>query len=144
MIKLLVSDELSKEGLDMLRKGGAVEVDAKPNIPHDELVKIIGDYDALVIRSGTKVTEDVIEAGKKLKVVGRAGVGVDNVDVNAATKKGILVMNTPAANIISAAEHTMAMMLSLARNVVPANVSLKAGEWKRSKFTGIELNGKTL
>ena len=83
MIKLLVSDELSKEGLDMLRKGGAVEVDAKPNIPHDELVKIIGDYDALVIRSGTKVTEDVIEAGKKLKVVGRAGVGVDNVDVNA-------------------------------------------------------------
>ena len=144
MIKLLVTDELSEEGLEMLRRGGKVQVDVKPNIPHDELIKIIGGYDALIIRSGTKVTADVIEAGKNLKVVGRAGVGVDNVDVKAATRRGVLVMNTPAANIISAAEHTMAMMLALARNVVPANDSLKAGQWKRSKFTGVELNGKTL
>lgn len=144
MMNLLVTDELSEEGLTMLRKGGQVQVDVKPNISHEDLLKVIGEYDALIIRSGTKVTADVIEAGKKLKVVGRAGVGVDNVDVMAATRKGILVMNTPAANIISAAEHTMAMMLTLARNVVWADASLKAGQWKRSKFTGIELNGRTL
>ena len=144
MIKLLVTDELSKEGLEMLREGGKVQVDVRPGIPHDELLKIIGDYDALIIRSGTKVNAEVIEAGKNLKVVGRAGVGVDNVDVKAATRKGILVMNTPAANIISAAEHTMAMMMALARNIVWADASLKEGEWKRSKFTGFELNGKTL
>ncbi len=144
MIKLLVTDELSKEGLEMLRSGGQVQVDIRPGIAHEELIKIIGDYDALIIRSGTKVDAAVIEAGKKLKVVGRAGVGVDNVDVRAATRKGILVMNTPAANIISAAEHTMALMMSLARNIVWADASLKKGEWKRSKFTGFELNGKTL
>ncbi|NLK26309.1 MAG: phosphoglycerate dehydrogenase [Euryarchaeota archaeon] len=144
MFKLLVTDELSEEGLEMLRRGGQVQVDVRPNIPHDELLEILGDYDAMVIRSGTKVTAEVIEAGKNLKVVGRAGVGVDNVDVKAATRKGILVMNTPSANIISAAEHTMAMMMSLARNIVWADASLKRGEWKRSKFTGIELNGKTL
>lgn len=144
MIKLLVTDELSQEGLEMLRRGADIQVDVKPNIPHEDLMKIIGDYDALIIRSGTKVTAEVIEAGKKLKVVGRAGVGVDNVDVKAATRRGVLVMNTPSANIISAAEHTMAMMMALARNIVPADTSLKAGQWKRSKFTGIELNGKTL
>src|SRR5690554_1539897 len=115
MFKLLVTDPLSDEGLEMLRKGGQVQVDVRPKIPHDELLKILGDYDAMVIRSGTKVTADVIEAGKNLKVIGRAGVGVDNVDVKAATRRGILVMNTPSANIISAAEHTMAMMMSLAR-----------------------------
>jgi D-3-phosphoglycerate dehydrogenase len=144
MIKLLVTDELSAEGLEMLRKGGQVQVDVRPNIPHEELIEIIGGYDALIIRSGTKVTAEVIEAGKNLKVVGRAGVGVDNVDVKAATRKGILVMNTPSANIISAAEHTMAMMMALARKIVWADGSLKKGEWKRSKFTGFELNGKTL
>lgn len=144
MIKLLVTDELSEEGLEMLRRGGQVQVDIRPNIPHAELMSVIGDYDALIIRSGTKVTAEVIEAGKNLKVVGRAGVGVDNVDVKAATRRGILVMNTPSANIISAAEHTMAMMMSLARNIVWADASLKKGEWKRSKFTGFELNGKTL
>lgn len=144
MIKLLVTDELSKEGLEMLRSGGQVQVDVRPNIPLEELLNIIGGYDALIIRSGTKVTAQVIEAGKNLKVIGRAGVGVDNVDVKSATRKGILVMNTPAANIISAAEHTMAMMMALARNIVWADTSLKMGEWKRSKFTGFELNGKTL
>ncbi len=144
MIKLLVTDELSQEGLEMLRRGADIQVDVKPNISQEDLMKIIGEYDALIIRSGTKVTAEVIKAGKNLKVVGRAGVGVDNVDVTAATRRGVLVMNTPSANIISAAEHTMAMMLTLARNIVPADASLKAGQWKRSKFTGIELNGKTL
>ncbi len=144
MMKILVTDELSEEGVEMLRKGGQIQVDVRPNLPHEELVKIIGDYDALIIRSGTKATADVVEAGKNLKVIGRAGVGVDNVDVKAATRRGVLVMNTPSANIISAAEHTMAMMLALARNIVPADISLKSGQWKRSKFTGIELYGKTL
>ncbi len=143
-MKLLVSDELSEDGLALLKSGGEIEVDYRPNVPHEELIKIIPDYEALIIRSGTKVTADVLEAGRSLKVVGRAGVGVDNVDVKAATRRGILVMNTPAANIISAAEHTMAMMLTLARNICHADASLKSGQWKRSKFTGIELNGKTL
>jgi len=143
-MKLLVTDELSKEGLDILTKGSGLQVDVKPGIPHDELMKIIGDYEALIIRSGTKVTKEVIGAGKKLKVVGRAGVGVDNVDVEAATRRGILVMNTPMGNIISAAEHTMAMMLTLVRKIVWADASLKSGKWERGKFTGTELNGKTL
>jgi D-3-phosphoglycerate dehydrogenase / 2-oxoglutarate reductase len=144
MMKLLVTDELSKEGIDMLTKDGGVQVDVKPKIPQEDLIKIIGEYDALIVRSGTKVTSQVIEAGRKLRVVGRAGVGVDNVDVEAATRRGILVMNTPAANIISACEHTMAMMLSLARNIPWADKSVKEGKWEKSKFMGVELSGKTL
>ena len=143
-MKLLVTDELSKEGLEILTSGSGLEIDVKPGIPHDELIRIIGGYEALIIRSGTKVTREVIEAGKGLKVVGRAGVGVDNVDVEAATRKGVLVMNTPMGNIVSAAEHTMAMMLTLVRKIVWADSSLKSGKWERGKFTGTELNGKTL
>ena len=144
MMKLLVTDELSKEGIEMLTKDGGVQVDVKPKIPQEDLIKIIGEYDALIVRSGTKVTAQVIEAGKKLRVVGRAGVGVDNVDVEAATRRGILVMNTPSANIISACEHTMAMMLSMARNIPMADKSVKEGKWEKSKFMGVELSGKTL
>ncbi|HVO77450.1 MAG TPA: phosphoglycerate dehydrogenase, partial [Methanomassiliicoccales archaeon] len=143
-MKLLVTDELSKEGLEVLTRGSGIQVDVKPGIPHDDLIKIIPEYEGLIIRSGTKVTKDVIQAGTKLKVVGRAGVGVDNVDVEAATRRGILVMNTPMGNIVSAAEHTMAMMLTLARRIVWADASVKSGKWERSKFTGTELNGKTL
>ncbi|MCE5261141.1 MAG: phosphoglycerate dehydrogenase [Euryarchaeota archaeon] len=143
-MKVLVTDELSQEGLDMLTKGSDIQVDVRPKLAHEELLKIIGEYDALIVRSGTKVTAEVIEAGKRLRVIGRAGVGVDNVDVEAATRRGVLVMNTPAANIISAAEHTMAMMLTLARNIPRADASVKAGKWERSKFTGVELMGKTL
>jgi len=142
-MKILVTDELSKEGIEMLTKDG-VQVDVRPKISQDDLLKIIGDYEALIVRSGTKVTAQVIEHGKKLKVVGRAGVGVDNVDVEAATRRGILVMNTPSANIISACEHTMAMMLSLARNIPWADKSVKEGKWEKSKFMGVELSGKTL
>ena len=143
-MKLLVTDELSKKGLEMLTRDSGVLVDVRPKIPHEDLLKIIGEYDGLIVRSGTKVTAEVVNAGKKLRVIGRAGVGVDNVDVDAATRHGVLVMNTPSANIISAAEHTMAMMLTLARNIPWADASVKAGKWERSKFTGVELLGKTL
>ncbi|MDR0334696.1 MAG: phosphoglycerate dehydrogenase [Methanomassiliicoccaceae archaeon] len=142
-MKLLVSDPLSEEGLKILAASG-IPVDVRPGLSEDELCKIIGDYDGLIIRSGTTVTKKIIDAGKKLRVVGRAGVGVDNVDVPYATQKGVLVMNTPSANIISAAEHSLAMMMTLARMIPWAHASVHKGEWKRSKFTGIELYGKTL
>ena len=119
-------------------------MDVKPGLTEEELCGIIGEYDGLVIRSGTKVTKKVIEASTHLRVIGRAGVGVDNVDIPAATEKGILVMNTPSANILSAAEHTCAMILSAARKIPQAHESMHKGEWKRSKYSGIELNGKTL
>jgi D-3-phosphoglycerate dehydrogenase len=142
-MKILVSDPLSEEGLKILRDSG-IPVDVKTGLSEDELCEIIGEYDGLIIRSGTTVTKKILDAARGLRVVGRAGVGVDNVDVPAATEKGILVMNTPAANIISAAEHSCAMILSLCRNIPFAHESLHRGEWKRSKFTGVELNGKTL
>ena len=141
--KILVSDPLSEEGLEILRQSG-FPVDVKPGLSEDELCAIRGDYDCLIIRSGTKVTQKVIDAGKNLSVIGRAGVGVDNVDVPYATDKGILVMNTPSANILSAAEHSCAMLLALARNIPFAHESMHKGEWKRSKYTGVELNGKIL
>jgi D-3-phosphoglycerate dehydrogenase len=142
-MKILVSDPLSEEGLKILAASG-IPVDVKPGLSEDELCAAIVDYDGLIIRSGTTVTKKVLDAGKKLKVVGRAGVGVDNVDVPYATQKGILVMNTPSANIISAAEHSLAMIMALARKIPWAHESVHKGEWKRSKFTGIELYGKTL
>jgi len=142
-MKLLVSDPLSEEGLKILAASG-IPVDVKAGLSEDELCNVIGEYDGLIIRSGTTVTKKVMDAGKKLRVIGRAGVGVDNVDVPYATQKGILVMNTPSANIISAAEHSLAMIMSLARMIPWAHASVHKGEWKRSKFTGIELYGKTL
>ena len=142
-MKLLVSDPLSESGLKMLKDSG-IPVDVKPGLNEDELCAVIGEYDVLIIRSGTEVTKKVLDAGKKLRVVGRAGVGVDNVDVQYATQKGIIVMNTPFANILSAAEHSLAMMMSLARKIPWAHESVHKGEWKRSSFTGTELYGKTL
>jgi D-3-phosphoglycerate dehydrogenase len=144
VFKILVSDALSEEGLNILREQKDFEVDVKLNLPPDEIKKIIGEYDALLVRSSTKVTADVIKYGKKLKVIGRAGVGLDNVDAAAATKQGIIVMNTPGGNTISTAEHTMALMLSLSRNVPKADASMKSGTWDRKKFMGVELYGKTL
>ena len=141
--KILVSDPLDAEGLEILKKSG-FPVDEVSGLTEDELCAKIGDYDALIIRSGTKVTKKVIDAGKKLRVIGRAGVGVDNVDIPYATDKGILVMNTPSANILSAAEHSCAMLLAVARNIPFAHESMHKGEWKRSKYTGVELNGKVL
>lgn len=141
--KILVSDPLDEEGLNILKASG-FPVDEKADLSEDELCAIIGDYECLIIRSGTKVTKKVIDAGRRLRVIGRAGVGVDNVDIPYATSKGILIMNTPAANILSAAEHSCAMLLSLARNIPFAHESMHKGEWKRSKYTGVEMNGKIL
>lgn len=143
MAKVLISDPLSADGVKILKDAG-FQVDEKPGTSEDELCSVIGEYDALVIRSGTKATKKVIDAGKNLKVIGRAGVGVDNIDVPYATDKGILVMNTPSANILSAAEHSCAMLLALARNIPFAHESMHKGEWKRSKYTGVEMNGKVL
>jgi len=144
MIKVLVSDALSEEGLKVFKESKELTVDVKTDLKPDALKEVIKDYDGLVVRSATKVTKEVIQAAKKLKVVGRAGVGLDNVDLEAATQKGIIVMNTPAGNTISTAEHTFSMILSLSRNIPQANASTKKGEWKRSKFMGVEVYGKTL
>jgi len=142
IMKVLVSDSLAEDGLKRLQSGA--DVDVITNLSPEELIQKIPDYDALVIRSGTKVTADVINAAKRLRVIGRAGVGIDNVDVEAATKKGIIVLNTPGGNTISAAEHTIAMMLALARNIPQANSALHQGEWNRKKYTGVEFFNKTL
>ncbi len=139
---ILVSDELAEEGIEILREHAMVDVNT--GLSEDELVATIENYDALLVRSGTQVTERVIEAGKRLKFIGRAGAGVDNIDMNAATRRGIIVANAPEGNTLAATEHTMAMMLSLCRNIPQANASMQAGEWKRSKFMGVELNEKTL
>jgi D-3-phosphoglycerate dehydrogenase len=140
--RILIADQLDPSGLEMLRKDGA-EVHQLTKEERERLPEILADFDALVVRSATKVTADLLRAGKRLKVVGRAGIGVDNVDVAAATELGILVVNAPTANLMSATEHTFALLLSLARRVPMADASMKAGEWNR-KITGVELQGKTL
>lgn len=142
--KILVSDKLGQDGLDLLQAASDASVDVNTGLSEDELVGIIGDYDALVIRSGTQVTASVLEAGSKLSVVGRAGVGVDNVDVDLATRHGVIVMNTPEGNTVATAEQTMTLLLAAARNVVPAHNSMAEGRWDRSLYTGVELNGKVL
>ena len=144
MYKVLVSDALSEEGLKVLKDEKELQVDVKLKLTPDELKAIIKDYDALVVRSSTKVTKDIIDAATKLKVIGRAGVGLDNVDAEAASKRGIIVMNTPAGNTISTAEHTMSLILSLSRNIPQSNASLREGKWDRNKYMGVELYGKTL
>jgi len=144
MLRILISDPLAKEGVELLQAEKSFKVDVKLKLPPEELKKIIKDYDALLVRSGTKVTKDIIEKANKLKVIGRAGVGLDNVDLSAASKRGIIVMNTPGGNTISTAEHTMSLMLALSRNIPQADVSTKQGKWERKKFMGVELHGKTL
>ncbi len=142
--RILISDKLSEEGLKILRESPDVEVVNKPGLSKEELLKEIEEADALIVRSGTKVTADVIEAAKKLKVIGRAGIGVDNIDVEAASKRGIIVMNTPGGNANAAAEHAIAMMAALARNIPQAHMSMKQGKWEKKKFMGVELGGKVL
>ena len=144
MYKILITDKLAQEGIDLINSLKDFEAVVRIGVSEEELAAMIGDYDGLIIRSGTKVTEKVLEKPGKLKGVARAGVGIDNVDVPVATRKGILVMNTPGGNTLSAAEHTLALMLSLSRNVVPACNSLKKGDWDRKKYTGNQLNNKTL
>ena len=142
--KVLVADPIAQRGIDELAHGGALDVTVKIGLKPEQLLEIIGEFEALVVRSETKVTAKVIEAATKLKVIGRAGVGVDNVDVDAATKRGIIVMNTPGGNTISTAEHAFSLMVSTARNIPQAHASLTAGRWERSKFSGVELADKQL
>ncbi len=141
-MKVLVTDKINESAGKIIE--GVSKVDFLPTMSEDELSNIIGDYDALMVRSQTKVTSKIIEAGKKLKIIGRAGVGVDNIDVEAATQKGIIVVNSPDGNTMAAAEHTIALMLAMARNIAPAATSTKEGKWDRAKFTGCELYTKTL
>ncbi len=144
MIKVLITDKLAKEGIDIINATPGAEAVLKIGIGEDELANIIRDYDALIVRSETKVTAKVLSNPGRLKAVARAGVGVDNIDVPAATRKGVLVMNTPGGNTLSAAEHTMALMLAMSRNVVQACNSLKSGAWDRKKYMGNQLNNKVL
>ncbi len=141
-MKVLVADHIAEEGIELLKS--QAEVDVKLGLKPDELRAVIGDYEALVVRSGVKVTAEVIEAGKKLQVIGRAGVGVDNIDLEAATRRGVVVVNAPEGNILSAAEHTIALMLALARNIPQAHAHLKSGKWDRKDFIGIEVRNKKL
>lgn len=141
-MKVLVSDPISDKGIEILEK--EVDVDIVTGLEEPELIKRIGEYDALIVRSETKVTRDVINAGKKLKIIGRAGVGVDNIDVNAATEKGIIVVNAPEGNTVSAAEHTVSMIMAMSRNIPQANASLKSKKWERKKFMGVEVRDKIL
>jgi len=143
-MKVLVTDEISEDGLRPLLDDPRIELDIKLGLPVEELHKIIGSYEAIITRSGTRVDEPLLDHAHNLKIVARAGVGIDNVDVDCASRKGIIVVNAPFGNVNSAAEHTMAILLSLCRNVTVANQSLKGGEWKRAPFTGYELKGKTV
>ena len=143
MPKVLISDDLSPRAVEIFRERG-VDVDMKVGLKPDELKAIIGDYDGLAIRSATKVTKEILEAAHALKVVGRAGIGVDNVDIPAATARGVVVMNTPFGNSITTAEHAIALMFALARDIPQANASTHAGKWEKSRFMGVELTGKVL
>jgi D-3-phosphoglycerate dehydrogenase len=144
MAKVLVSDSLSKEGLEFLKKAQGIECEYKPGLSEDELAKALVGVEGLVIRSGSKVTAKVIEAADKLKVIGRAGIGVDNVDVKAASRRGIIVMNTPTGNAVTTAEHALSLLFSVARKIPAASASMKEGKWDKKSFEGRELSGKTL
>jgi D-3-phosphoglycerate dehydrogenase / 2-oxoglutarate reductase len=143
-VKILVSDNLSESGIEKLSKVPGFEVQVSTGLAPEELKRVIKDFDALVIRSATKVTADVLESAENLKVVGRAGIGLDNVDIEAASKRGVVVMNTPEGNVITTAEHTIAMMLSLTRNIPQASSSLKSGAWEKKRFKGKEVYNKVL
>lgn len=142
--KVLVSDKLAPQGLELLEKAPEIEVDYSPGLEPQALLERIGDVDGLVIRSATKVTAEVLASATKLRVIGRAGIGVDNVDVAAATERGVAVLNTPEGNNITTAEHAMALLVALARHIPQADASMKSGRWEKSKFTGMELYNRTL
>src|SRR3981081_465167 len=142
--RVLVTDKLADEGLDLLKSQPGLEVVVNTKLDPSALRAALAEADGIVIRSGTQLTAEVLRDQPRLKVIVRAGVGVDNIDAPTATRQGIVVMNTPGGNTISTAEHTMALLLALSRNVAPACESLKAGRWDRSKYTGTQLEGKTL
>lgn len=142
--RVLVADPIAEAGIDALKADPNLETDARIGITKEDLLRDAALYDAIIVRSQTKITADVIAAAERLKVVGRAGVGVDNIDVEAATARGVIVMNTPAGNTVSTAEHAFSLMMALARHIPQAHASVSAGEWKRNKFLGVELQNKTL
>lgn len=144
MHRILVSDKLGAAALERLQSFPDIAVEYKTGLSREELLAIIPEFDGLIVRSGTKVTAEVFEAAKRLRVVGRAGVGVDNIDLNAATRQGVIVMNTPGANSMATAELTIGLMLAASRNIAQAHASVKAGEWRRNDFVGVQLNGKVL
>ena len=140
--KVLISDKLSESAVDIFKKLN-IDVDYRPGISSSELLNIIHEYDGLAIRSATKVTQEVFENAINLKIVGRAGIGTDNIDKNAATKSGVIVMNTPYGNAVTTAEHTIALLMSLVRMIPRADASTRKGKWEKSKFNGMEITGKT-
>ncbi len=143
-MKVLISDKLGDIGVRMFKEAEGISVDVKTGMNPEELKSVIGDYDALVIRSATKVTEEILDAAKNLKVVGRAGIGLDNVDIPAATKRGVIVMNTPGGNVVTTGEHAIAMLMALTRNIPSGTASLKAGKWDKKNLQGREVFNKTL
>ncbi len=144
MPKVLISDSLSEQGVKILEQAPGIELVNRPGCSPAELLLLIADVDGLVIRSNTQVTKEVFDAAKKLRIVGRAGIGVDNVDVQAATQHGVVVVNTPEGNNITTAEHAIALIVSLARHIPQATASMKAGKWEKKKFEGMELYNRTL
>jgi D-3-phosphoglycerate dehydrogenase len=136
MMKVIITDEVLESGLQLLQDDERVQVDVRLGLSREELHQVIGEFDAIITRSGTQVDQDLVDHATNLKIVARAGVGIDNVDIDAASNRGIIVVNAPFGNVNSAAEHTMALLLSFCRNVTVANASLKSGEWKRAPFTG--------
>ena len=143
-MRILVSDTIAVPGLDLLRKATGLQVEHRPDLSADELKACIGEYEGLIVRSRTKVTAEILANASRLRVIGRAGIGVDNIDVATATTAGVVVMNTPEGNTNTAAEHTIAMLLALARNIAPADGAMKRGEWERDRFVGVEVVGKIL
>jgi D-3-phosphoglycerate dehydrogenase len=144
MKKVLISDSMSSEAVEIFKKAEGIQVDVITNLTPDELKAVIKEYDGLAVRSSTKVTKEILEAATNLKVIGRAGAGLDNVDIAEASKRGIVVMNTPGGNTVTTAEHALAMMMAMARKIPQATASMKAGKWEKSKFMGNELSNKTL
>src|SRR5579863_2024857 len=142
--RVLLSDSLAPQGIEILQREPRITFDLKTGLSPAELAEVIEPYEALVIRSATRVTRELLDRAKSLKVIGRAGVGVDNVDLDAATRRGIVVMNSPMGNSVTTAEHTISMMMALARHIPAANAAVRAGRWDRSKFIGIEVCNKTL
>src|SRR5438552_2490602 len=144
-LKILITDRIAREGIELLRTQlPEAQIDERPGLKPEQLKAIIGNYTALIVRSETQVTKDVLAAATHMKIVGRAGVGVDNIDTEAATRQGIMVVNSPTGNIIAAAEHTIAMLMALARHLPAANASMKAGKWEKSRFLGVEVRNKVL
>ncbi len=142
--RVLLSDTLAQQGIEVLKRYPELQIDINTGLKPAQLAEIIAPYDALVIRSSTKVTREIIDCATSLKVIGRAGVGVDNVDLDAATRRGIVVMNSPLGNSVTTAEHAISMMMAMARHIPAANAALKAGKWERNKFTGTEVCNKIL